>query len=372
MTSPTSANLYAVWGTNDTNIYAVGADNTAGYILRYDGASWSIISSLPGAQLYAIWGTSASDIYVAGKNGFVMRYNGLSWVVMSTGEPMNDIVSIWGSRNTNLFFGGVTYSNESGHTSYTQYAMHDPETWGPEEQPTSDYWEPSSWPKYTIAWDIVTVKKQLQNTSVMFNFEEQMKLVYYGGQTGDPLNGCGSYMSDGWGDFNGIAQDYDWYPAGACSYAGGVPIFDERIRECFRRLPQGLKYILYPANYSVGSFSKADIFQKAFVETLDAEIMTSCPGDVHHGTLPYSHNQIAQFRNYLSDTVIHNNIYFSQSGIANSWINWPDFEYALNHGLSYSGQRPLLFWTFADDYSRWQYLADNIPRFWRNIVRNEK
>jgi hypothetical protein len=70
MASGTTSNLYAVWGTASTDVYAVGWDGT---ILHYDGSQWSAMTGGAAAHLYALWGMSSSEFYAVGAYGVVLR-----------------------------------------------------------------------------------------------------------------------------------------------------------------------------------------------------------------------------------------------------------------------------------------------------------
>ena len=61
--SETSSNvtalLHGVWGTSQSNVYAVGA---GGNILRWNGSGWSAMASGTSAGLWGVWGTSQGKI----------------------------------------------------------------------------------------------------------------------------------------------------------------------------------------------------------------------------------------------------------------------------------------------------------------------
>jgi hypothetical protein len=70
-----SVGLYGVWGTSDTNIYAVGGDQSAnlgvGIMLRYDTGAWLPVTLPSGTEyLSAIWGSSPADVYAVGPGWF--------------------------------------------------------------------------------------------------------------------------------------------------------------------------------------------------------------------------------------------------------------------------------------------------------------
>ncbi|HAS04340.1 MAG TPA: hypothetical protein DCR71_01020 [Dehalococcoidia bacterium] len=99
MASATTADLYGIWGTGSTDIFAVGKSGT---IMRYDGTSWSSMASATTADLYGIWGTGSTDIFAVGKSGTIMRYDGTSWSSMASAATA-DLYEIWGTGGTNIF-----------------------------------------------------------------------------------------------------------------------------------------------------------------------------------------------------------------------------------------------------------------------------
>ena len=66
MTSGTSANLADVFGFDDGTALAVGE---AGTILHFDGSAWSPITSITSVNLFGVWGTSPSNVYAVGVGG---------------------------------------------------------------------------------------------------------------------------------------------------------------------------------------------------------------------------------------------------------------------------------------------------------------
>jgi hypothetical protein len=74
-------------------VFAVG---TGGTIIRYNGSSWSQMTSNTTNHLYGIWGASNSDIYAVGASGTVDRFNGATWGVQSS-TTAQSIYSVWGT-----------------------------------------------------------------------------------------------------------------------------------------------------------------------------------------------------------------------------------------------------------------------------------
>ncbi|MBI1178809.1 hypothetical protein GC207_15360 [bacterium] len=75
--SPTQKTLYAVWGSNTNDIYAVG-DN--GIVIHYDGTSWSVETDTPptAARLSSIYSAGPDELYFGGTDG-LFRKDAQGW-----------------------------------------------------------------------------------------------------------------------------------------------------------------------------------------------------------------------------------------------------------------------------------------------------
>jgi hypothetical protein len=70
MTSNTTYDLYAIWGSMANNdLYASGA---AGTVVRYNGSTWGVQSSGYASSIYSVWGTGGADVWL-GTAGTVRR-----------------------------------------------------------------------------------------------------------------------------------------------------------------------------------------------------------------------------------------------------------------------------------------------------------
>lgn len=85
--------LRDLWGTSESNVYAVGA---RGHVLHWNGSDWSPVAGIPTTNgLNAIWGTSESDIFAVGDGGVILHYNGATWAQQSSGT-FEDLNGVWG------------------------------------------------------------------------------------------------------------------------------------------------------------------------------------------------------------------------------------------------------------------------------------
>ena len=83
----TSGTLAGVWGSSATNLMAVGStvSGATGIAFRNTGSGWTSMTMPTSALLTSIWGPSANDVYATGDAGLIVRWNGNSWSTMSSG-----------------------------------------------------------------------------------------------------------------------------------------------------------------------------------------------------------------------------------------------------------------------------------------------
>ena len=110
MESPTTGNLWGVWGAGPTDLFAVGDSNT---ILHFDGWLWRKMEDDPEKSdaFKCVWGRSGRDVYAAGDDGTLQHYDGAGWRRMASGTEAS-IRKIGGTPSGVLFAvdgdGGVT------------------------------------------------------------------------------------------------------------------------------------------------------------------------------------------------------------------------------------------------------------------------
>jgi hypothetical protein len=115
--------LYSVWGTAATDVYAAGYGGDIGYLLHYDGTSWTkATKTIAGytAQMYGVWGSSASDLFIVGYWSSIpepLIIHGLSDIFVSIPAGTSDNValeSVWGTSVSNIYAVGNDYTTSAG------------------------------------------------------------------------------------------------------------------------------------------------------------------------------------------------------------------------------------------------------------------
>jgi hypothetical protein len=92
MISGTTNNINGVWGSSDSNVFAVG---NGGTILHYDGAAWSAKASPTVNNLNSIWGSLPTHVFAVGDNGTILHYDGTTWSTQAS-PVTNKLNSVWG------------------------------------------------------------------------------------------------------------------------------------------------------------------------------------------------------------------------------------------------------------------------------------
>lgn len=107
--TPTVEDLWGVWGSSPSNLWAVGGRGRAegqATILRYDGNTWTAVEvpSLQRPNVFAffkVWGTGPDNVVIVGQRGVVLRWNGNELVEELAGAS-DDLVSVWGTGPDNI------------------------------------------------------------------------------------------------------------------------------------------------------------------------------------------------------------------------------------------------------------------------------
>ena len=94
------ADLFAVWGSDRTHVWAVGARGT---ILRWSGADFQAETVPAGVteDLQGIWGTSGSDVFAVGTGGRIVHFDGTAWSIQVT-PAADGLNAVWGYSSSDV------------------------------------------------------------------------------------------------------------------------------------------------------------------------------------------------------------------------------------------------------------------------------
>ena len=116
MESGTTEDLYGIWGSSGSDIFAVGED---GVILHYGGTTWSMMETQTQQYFLDVWGTSSTDVFAVGTSGTILHYDGNAWSAMVSGIT-SKIREVWGSSSSDVYavgdhgrilhYDGITWS----------------------------------------------------------------------------------------------------------------------------------------------------------------------------------------------------------------------------------------------------------------------
>jgi hypothetical protein len=84
-----AAIVFGIWGASDTDLWAVGSENGAGFAWRGDGTSWTPHALPTGVtgRLFKVHGQSAQDVWISAVNGSTLHWNGSELAHVPTGQP---------------------------------------------------------------------------------------------------------------------------------------------------------------------------------------------------------------------------------------------------------------------------------------------
>lgn len=134
---PGSSGMYGVWGLGPYDVFAVGSEaGGSTVILRYDGATWTPMTSNSTAALFAVWGSSPTDVLAVGSGGTILHYDGVTWTPQ-TSPTADALRAIYGTSTADVFAAGDAGAMHRRNTAstWTQLASPAPSTvngiWGP-------------------------------------------------------------------------------------------------------------------------------------------------------------------------------------------------------------------------------------------------
>ncbi len=107
MDSSTDRHLYGIWGSNSSDIFAVGQYGT---IIHYDGSAWSLMDGKTADTLYDVWGAGGDDVFAAGRDGTILHYDGSGWSSMNS-HTSRLLHCIWGYSSKHVYAVGDVGDN---------------------------------------------------------------------------------------------------------------------------------------------------------------------------------------------------------------------------------------------------------------------
>jgi len=85
-------------GSGRKDVFAVGGSA----ILHYNGCTWTSMTNGETPYLINVWGSSETDVYAVGQYGTLLFYNGNKWSSIQSGTA-NDLFDIWGTSGREIF-----------------------------------------------------------------------------------------------------------------------------------------------------------------------------------------------------------------------------------------------------------------------------
>jgi hypothetical protein len=104
-----------VWGTSQSNVWAVGA---AGTIVHWDGAAWTVANTPITSDLTWVSGTGPQDVWAIGPYS-ILHWNGTAWQVVPGGDNAG-LNAIWPASSSEVWAvgarGQILHGSPAGFT----------------------------------------------------------------------------------------------------------------------------------------------------------------------------------------------------------------------------------------------------------------
>lgn len=96
-----SETLRSIWGSSESNIYAVGSH---GVIVHYDGTAWRRMASgvAPPLNVLSVWGASPTEVYAGVSDGRILRLVGGAWTAVA-GPTSRAVYALYGTSGTDTW-----------------------------------------------------------------------------------------------------------------------------------------------------------------------------------------------------------------------------------------------------------------------------
>jgi len=119
---------------------------TSGFPIHWDGEEWTLyhLQNMGlNVSVEHLWGTSSSDIYFVGNNGYIVHYDGSTFTRMESGTN-ESIIDIWGLDENHIW--AVTHKND-GSGIINEVLFYDGNVWSIIHEKTNDNWPPTDYTK---------------------------------------------------------------------------------------------------------------------------------------------------------------------------------------------------------------------------------
>ncbi len=113
MQSQTTKNLVSLWGSDSSDIYAVGEH---GALVHFDGSTWKKEEiSISDPDLLSIWGAGKDNIYIMAKDNEIYHFDGKQWKYeRASFDDMDQLFLLSGSSATNIYAAGTAVYHFDG------------------------------------------------------------------------------------------------------------------------------------------------------------------------------------------------------------------------------------------------------------------
>jgi len=124
-TSSLTINLYAMWGTDSSNLWLVGA-GASNQVVKYDGFTFTVVLDSASQSWfttpYVIFGTSVNDIWVGGDQ-CIAHWDGAAWTQVI--DPIGEVPVAWygisGFASNDIYLCGY---GTKDYEAYNRYILH--------------------------------------------------------------------------------------------------------------------------------------------------------------------------------------------------------------------------------------------------------
>ncbi len=100
--APTDQDLKGVWIAQDGTVFAVGTDGT---FLAYREDAWTNLSPGGPGTLWSVWGTDSANVFAVGDRGAIYHFDG-EQVLAQDSSSVDDLLAIWGRRWNEIYAAG--------------------------------------------------------------------------------------------------------------------------------------------------------------------------------------------------------------------------------------------------------------------------